>query len=153
MMVCVIADDITGAAEMGGIARRLGLSVCLSLDGHIREDCDVAVIATDTRSMTEEEAVYETRRVTSDLKEERRIKAFFKKTDSALRGHVVAELSVMMEILDREGALYLPANPTKKRVISDGRYLIDGVPIDETAVSFDPDFPAFSSRVSERFPD
>lgn len=153
MMVCVIADDITGAAEMGGIARRLGLSVCLSLDGHIREDCDVAVIATDTRSMTEEDAVSETRRVMSDLKEERRIKAFFKKTDSALRGHVVAELSAMMEILDRKGALYLPANPTKKRVISDGRYLIDGVPIDETAFSFDPEFPAFSSRLSERFPD
>lgn len=153
MMVCVIADDITGAAEMGGIARRLGLSVCLSLDGQIREDCDVAVIATDTRSMTEEEAVSETKRVLSDLREDHRIKFFFKKTDSALRGHVVAELSAMMEMLGLEGALYLPANPSKKRVISDGRYLIDGDPIDETAFSFDPEFPAFSSRLTERFPD
>lgn len=153
MMVCVIADDITGAAEMAGIAHRLGLSVCLSLDGQISDDCDVAVIATDTRSMTEAEAVAETRRVLSGLREDHRIKAFFKKTDSALRGHVVAELSAMMEILGLVGALYLPANPSKKRVIIGGRYLIDGVPVDETAFSYDPEFPAFSSRLTERFPE
>ena len=153
MMVCVIADDITGAAEMAGIARRLGLSVCLSLDGQVSDDCDVAVIATDTRSMTEAAAVAETRRVLSRLREDHRIKAFFKKTDSALRGHVVAELAEMMNVLGMERTLYLPANPSKNRTISGGRYLIDGVPIDETAFSYDPEFPAFSSRLTERFPE
>lgn len=152
-MVCVIADDITGAAEMAGIARRLGLTVGLSLDCHIRAECDVAVIATDTRSMTEAEAVAETRRVLTELREDGRIKAFFKKTDSALRGHVVAELSEMMDMLGIRKALYLPANPSKGRTISDGQYLIDGVPIDETAFAFDPEFPAFTSWLTERFPD
>lgn len=152
-MVCVIADDITGAAEMAGIAHRFGLSVCLLLDGHILSDCDVAVIATDTRSMTKTEAVEETRRILLKLKDDCRIEVFFKKTDSALRGHVVEELSEMMDVLGIGKALYLPANPSKKRTISDGRYLIDGVPIDKTAFSFDPEFPAFSSRLKDRFPE
>lgn len=152
-MICVIADDITGAAEMAGIAHRLGLSVALSLDGKIPDGCDVAVVATDTRSLTEVEAVAETRRVLTLLKEDGRMHSFFKKADSALRGHVVAELSEMIDILGVEGALYLPANPSKGRTISEGQYLIDGVPIDKTDFSFDPEFPAFSALLAERFPD
>ncbi len=152
-MICVIADDITGAAEMAGIAHRLGLSVALSLDGKIPDGCDVAVVATDTRSLTEAETVAETRRVLTLLKEDGRMHSFFKKTDSALRGHVVAELSEMIDVLGVEGALYLPANPSKGRTISDGQYLIDGVPIDKTAFSYDPEFPALTSCLTERFPD
>ena len=69
----VIADDITGAAEMAGIAHQHGLSVRLSIAGSLccdrgaAERTDVLVIATDTRSMTEEEAVHETLRITSQL--------------------------------------------------------------------------------------
>lgn len=151
-MVCVVADDITGAAEMAGIAYRLGLSVSLSLDWTITDDCDVAVIASDTRSMTESEAISVLRKGLSRVKDDRRIRAFFKKTDSALRGHVVAELSAMIDMLDMNGALYLPANPSKGRIIKDGCYLIDGMPIDKTPFSFDPEFPAFSARLTERFP-
>ncbi len=151
-MVCVVADDITGAAEMAGIAHRLGLSVSLSLDWTIADDCDVAVIASDTRSMTESDAIAELRKGLSRLKDDRRIRAFFKKTDSALRGHVVAELSAMIDVLGMNGALYLPANPSKGRVIKDGCYLIDGIPIDKTPFSSDPEFPAFSARLAERFP-
>ncbi len=151
-MVCVVADDITGAVEMAGIAHRLGLSVCLSLDWTIADDCDVAVIATDTRSMTESEATAALRNGLSRVMDDRRIRAFFKKTDSALRGHVVAELSAMIAELGMNGALYMPANPSKRRIIKDGCYLIDGVPIDKTPFSFDPEFPAFSALLPERFP-
>ena len=69
----IIADDITGAAEIAGIAWRKGLKVNLRLSGHKvamlsgNEDLktskpqnlktSITVIATDTRSGTEEEAV------------------------------------------------------------------------------------------------
>lgn len=152
-MVCVIADDITGAAEMAGIAHRLGLTVSLSLDRLASDDCDVAVLATDTRSMTEAEAVSETRRVAAGLRDDHRIEFLFKKTDSALRGHVVAELSTLLEYTDYRGALYIPANPSKGRTITDGVYYISGVPISETDFSFDPEFPAYSSLLTERFRD
>ena len=163
----VIADDITGAAEMAGIAHQHGLSVRLSIAGSLCCDrgaakgTDVLVIATDTRSMTEEEAVNETRRITSHLSP--LTSHLFKKTDSALRGHVVAELSALMQATGYQRAIYLPANPSKGRVIRNGCYYIKEVrgeksevkevPIHETAFSYDPEFPAKTSVLRERFPD
>ena len=76
----------------------------------------------------------------------------FKKTDSALRGHVVAELTTLMKATGYPRAVYIPANPTKGRIIRDGIYYINGTPIHETAFSYDPEFPAHSSDLNVRFP-
>lgn len=167
----VIADDITGAAEMAGIAHQHGLTVRLSIAGSLccdivaAEGTDMLVIATDTRSMTEEEAVNETHRIVSSLPQQGGAKggSLFKKTDSALRGHVVAELSALMQATGYRRAIYLPANPSKGRVIRNGCYYIKEVrgeksevrevPIHETAFSYDPEFPAKTSVLKERFPD
>ena len=153
--VIVIADDITGAAEMAGIAFTHGQQVRLVCSGSVC--CDsvavngTTVIATDTRSMSEAEAVAETRRITSAFIHH--TSAIFKKTDSALRGHVVAELSALMQATDYHRAVFLPANPSKGRIIRGGIYYINHVPIHETDFSFDPEFPATTSALKERFPD
>ena len=60
-MIIVIADDITGAAEIAGIAHRYGLRVLLSIDEICqgtgsKEVYDVMVIATDSRSYSSEQA-------------------------------------------------------------------------------------------------
>ena len=165
----VIADDITGAAEIAGIAFARGAEVrlvCSSVYG-----CDTAtystdvttVIATDTRSMSEEEALAETKRISAAFGSPEGKKAIFKKTDSALRGHVVAELTALMEVTGYERAVYLPANPSKGRIIRNGVYYIKEVrgekqevrevPLNETDFSFDPEFPARTSVLRERFPD
>ncbi len=183
----VIADDITGAAEMAGIAfeqgretrlRRESTGDCDKIatsqradnekkDRHAgcQDSCDNArhagcaegtttVIATDTRSMGEEEAAAETRRLLRCLDLDggagRRL---FKKTDSALRGHVVGELCAMMAATGLTRAVYLPANPSKGRIIRNGIYYINGTPIHETDFSFDPEFPARTSCLRQRFPD
>lgn len=78
-MIAVIADDITGAAEMGGIAHRLGLRVKLTVKPEPSPDCDVLVIATDTRSMSVDKAVEESRQVASALSEIPGIDAIFKR--------------------------------------------------------------------------
>jgi uncharacterized protein YgbK (DUF1537 family) len=154
----VIADDITGAAEIAGIAFSKGQEVRLVCGGE-ESSCGTAingttVIATDTRSMSEAEAVAETRHIIRPLSlEGDGGRLLFKKTDSALRGHVVAELTALMESTSYQRAIYLPANPTKGRVIKNGVYYIDNVPIHETAFSYDPEFPAKTSVLKERFPD
>ena len=157
----VVADDITGAAEMAGIAFRLGLRAHLQLCSPSntqqllpppstgRERGWVSILATDTRGMSEDEAVAETRHIATKLFKV----GAFKKTDSALRGHVVAELTTLMETIGYQRAVYMPANPSKDRIIKDGVYLIKGVPIHETAFSYDPEFPAKTSVLRERFPD
>ena len=154
----VIADDITGAAEIAGIAFSKGQEVRLLCSSPL--NCDsvavngTTVIATDTRSMSEVEAVAETRHIIRPLSlEGDGGRLLFKKTDSALRGHVVAELTALMESTGYQRAVYLPANPTKGRVIKNGLYYINKVPIHETAFSYDPEFPAKTSVLKERFPD
>ena len=160
----VIADDITGAAEMAGIAFSQGQQVSLVCGSPLCCDniaAQTTVIATDTRSMTEEEAVNETLRITSQLSP--LTSHLFKKTDSALRGHVVAELSALMQTTGYQRAIYLPANPSKGRIIRNGCYYIKEVrgeksevrevPIHETAFSYDPEFTAKTSVLRERFPD
>ena len=161
----IIADDITGAAEMAGIAHRLGFSAHLQLCSpssnthHLSPNTQqLLVLATDTRGINEEEAVAETKRITTNLLSPSLtgrdgVGLFFKKTDSALRGHVVAELAALMETIGYQRAVYMPANPSKDRIIKDGVYLIKGVPIHETAFSYDPEFPAKTSVLRERFPD
>ena len=130
-----------------------GRSVCCDSVA-AKQTAGVTVIATDTRSMTEEEAVAETRHIALPSSLEGNVgRLLFKKTDSALRGHVVAELSTLMHLLGYQRAVYLPANPSKGRIIRDGIYYINGQPIHHTDFSFDPEFPATTSVLSERFPD
>ena len=128
----VIADDITGAAEIAGIAHAAGQQARLLCASPTTSRpavspvyCDsvavTTVIATDTRSMSEPEAAAETRRIASTLKE---TSPLFKKTDSALRGHVVAELTALMDVTGYQRAVYLPANPSKGRIIRGGVYYI-----------------------------
>ena len=152
----VIADDITGAAEIAGIAFTHGADVrlvCGSVCGvnATYQTGGTTVIATDTRSMSEAEAVAETSSIASAISPQP--SALFKKTDSALRGHVVAELQALMETTGALRCVYLPANPSKGRTIRNGIYYINNVPIHETDFSFDPEFPAKTSVLRERFPD
>jgi uncharacterized protein YgbK (DUF1537 family) len=156
MIVAVIADDITGAAEMAGIGFRHGFKTSLmTMTGQEETlalpDCELLVCATDTRSQTEQEAVRITRQVTTRLVEAG-VRYFFKKVDSALRGHVEAELQAMLEVLPYESALYLPANPSKGRIIEHGQYTLNGRPLHETDFAVDPEFPATTSTLTERFP-
>ncbi len=190
----VIADDITGAAEIAGIAFSKGqeVSLCCAKEGVVQKaqqteqerqrteqerlrteqerqrieqerqqwygsvgcaSCatqGVTVIATNTRSLSEQEAICETQHTTSALPLGQRI---FKKTDSALRGHVIDELKALMDITGYRRAVYLPANPSKGRIIRQGIYYINGKPIHETDFSFDPEFPTRTSSLRERFPE
>jgi uncharacterized protein YgbK (DUF1537 family) len=154
-MIAVIADDMTGAAEIGGVGIRYGLRTEVRMEvpegkpvqGETAAgQTELLVIATDTRSMARDEAVEEMRRVT------RAVMALgpawvYKKTDSVLRGHVADELLAQMEVMGIGKALLAPANPGLGRTIKGGRYYINGVPIHETSFRDDPEYPVSSSEV------
>ncbi len=146
----VIADDITGAAEIAGIAFSKGHQVSLVCGEGVATN-QITVIATDTRSMTEAEAIAETEQLSLFISHHSSL--IYKKTDSALRGHVVAELEALMQATGYKRAVYLPANPSKGRIVRNGIYYIGETPIAETAFSYDPEFPAKTSALRERFPD
>lgn len=148
----VIADDITGAAEIAGIGLDFGLQVSLVMytkgQDFVPPECDLLVIATDTRSMTESDATEESVWLAQTLRQSG-LRNIFKKTDSAIRGHILAELYPLVFAFDFHKALLLPQNPSRKRIIENGRYFIDGKPLDKTPFAHDPEFPARSSYVTD----
>ncbi len=145
-MIAVIADDLTGAAEIGGIGLNYGLKVEISTRVNTTSDAGLLVIATDTRSKSEAEAVDIMQQITKDLLPLN--PAFlFKKVDSVLRGYVASEIAAHLSVLGLNKALLVPANPALGRTIENDLYLIDGTPISETAFAADPEFPAKDSNV------
>jgi len=145
-MIAVIADDLTGAAELGGIGLRYNLAVEIATTVNTASKADLLIIATDTRSMPEELALQEMELVTKKLKEINPA-TIFKKVDSVMRGHVVSEIKVHLQKLGLDKALLVPANPAFGRTINNGRYFIKGKPIHLTSFAHDPEFAITSSRV------
>ena len=145
-MIAVIADDLTGAAEIGGIGLRYNLKVEIVTTVNIDSSADLLIIATDTRSMPEEEALKEMEAVTEKL---RQIgpDIIFKKVDSVLRGHVMSELKVHLQKLGLTKALLIPSNPAFGRTLTNGRYFVNNKPIHLTSFAHDPEFAITSSRV------
>lgn len=148
-MIVVIADDLAGAAEMGGMAWRHGLAAEIQLELEPSTDVDLIVIDTNTRSCTAEGAARRVRDVAERCRE-RAITQVYKKVDSVLRGQVAAELSVWLDASGQRRILLVPANPGLGRTISGGRYYVKGVPLHETDFSRDPEYPATTSDVLER---
>ena len=147
-MIVVIADDITGAAELGGIALRFGLKVIVSDDVQVHTQPDVLIIYTNTRSMQKKEAVKIMESVTAKVKL-LHPSLFYKKTDSVLRGHVLAEMKAQMKTLNFNKALLVPVNPSLGRVIKNGHYYVNGQAIHETGFSSDPEYPITNSSVEK----
>ncbi len=154
-MFLVLADDITGAAEIAGIAKKHGRRtiLCFNRVPERLDDADVAVVATDIRSGDRDCAQAETERVCRgilDMPEEyRNGLRIFKKTDSVLRGHVCTELSVIMRRLGFRRSLLIAQNPSKGRIIRNGGYFVNGAPLNETMFAKDPEFPATTSLATE----
>jgi D-threonate/D-erythronate kinase len=145
-MIVVVADDFTGAAELGGIGLRYNLKVEVNTKVNLQSTADLLVIATDTRSMPKHEAILETERVMDEVAK-LNPDLLFKKTDSVLRGYVAEELSVIMKRMGTSAALLLPANPHFGRTIIDGEYFINAQALHQTNFANDPEFPAGTSSV------
>lgn len=145
-MICVIADDLAGAAELGGVALRHGYSAEVQLAFDAGSSAEVICVNTDSRSCAAHEAARRAAQIAMDCREAG-ITGVFKKVDSVLRGWVVSELSAMLPALGRERALLVPANPGRGRVIREGQYWIDGRPLHETDFARDPEHPVRSPAV------
>lgn len=127
-MIAVISDDFTGAAEIGGIALRNGFSVTLDTSVNANYNCDILVIATNTRSLCKIEAQKQIKEVTEKLLE-LNPEFIYKKTDSLLRGKVGDELDIQLTVSGKEKVLLVPANPAMNRTIVDGVYYINKIPL------------------------
>jgi len=137
----VLADDFSGAAEIAGVGFRYGLAAAVQLDPGSTPACDLAVLDSDSRSRSQADAV---RLVGSVVDQGNWV---FKKIDSVLRGHVLAEIQPFLQSARYRRALVVPFNPELGRTIKDGVYRIGGRPINQTPFRDDPEYPALVSDV------
>ena len=147
-MIAVIADDLTGAAELAGIGLGYGLKTEVSTIIDPAYSADLLIIATDTRSLPEAEAKHIMAELTLQLislKPQR----IFKKIDSVLRGHILKEIEGHLAASGLKRTLIIPGNPSHAKNIADGIYYYKNEPVHLSDYANDPVFPARTSDVKE----
>jgi len=151
LVVC--ADDLTGACECAASLAASGVSASLVADHRqlqAKDLNDTTALAVNTRSRhaTDKEAAARVQRV-ARLAAQAGVERFYKKTDSASRGHLGAELSAALAFLSDhdppQPIAFLPAAPAAGRAVSDGQLLIHGQPAHLSGFAKDPDDPVTES--------
>ena len=145
-MIGVIADDLTGAAELGAIGWRHGLRAEIVRSGKPGGTADLVCVDTDSRAC-EPDVAAKRAAGAAKLLRAAGAKWIYKKVDSVLRGQVTAEVEAVMKQLKLTRALLLPANPSLGRTIRGGEYFLHGKPLHKTEFAHDPHFPRRSSQV------
>lgn len=140
----VVADDLSGAAELGAAARRFGLRVSLTRGTPPAADADVWVLDTGTRDLPRPEARQRFTKLTGAV-----AGRVFKKVDSVLRGHAGLESELLAEMLGRRSLRVVPGNPARGRTVQRGELQVAGLPLAETIFRDDPLYPATTSQVTE----
>ena len=147
----VIADDFTGALDTGvqfavnGIRTRVVVDPKTDLTGC---EADVLVVDTETRHLPPEEAAAVVGGLTGRAVAAG-VERIYKKTDSALRGNVGAELESVLKASGQTFLPFLPAFPQMGRITRGGIHYIDGVPVTESPFGKDPFEPVTHSAVTE----
>jgi len=148
----IIADDFTGALDTGVQLAACGAATLIttgnmSLTGQ-DSDPDVLVLDAETRHLPPEKAYAAISEIAAKAGS-LRIPHIFKKTDSALRGNIGAELTALLHACGESQLPFIPAFPQIGRTTENGVHLINGVAVENSVFHADPFEPVRHSRVSQ----
>ena len=147
----VLADDLTGACDVGAelLPGPAGVVVHPSCESPRPEmrPATICVRNTQSRTLAPAEAA---RRVGAALADAGSGWAglVLKKIDTGLRGPLGAEIDAAMDALGVAEAFVLPAIPEIGRTTQQGRQMIGGIPVHETAFARDPHHPIRDASVA-----
>jgi D-threonate/D-erythronate kinase len=141
MRVLAIADDLTGALEVGALFAAAGMRSVVTTGPMQAFDDPVIVIDTETRHVRpgEAESIVESRAAGWPS-------LVYKKADSTLRGNIGPELRALQRLYGGPLA-YVPAYPEMGRTVVDGSVYVDGIPLADTWFARDPLNPVRDGRV------
>jgi uncharacterized protein YgbK (DUF1537 family) len=150
--LAIIADDFTGANDTGLQFRKSGAHVGVILDLDDLDDAldelDVIVIDTESRSIVQQEAFENVRRV-AELLHHKGVVRFYKKIDSTMRGNIGAEIEGAMTGAGLDIAWVVPALPAWGRTTRNGICYVNGMAVAETEAARDPKSPVSSSSIPD----
>lgn len=145
MNLLALADDITGALEVGAL---LAAPVFLSVEAtDSLLQSTHCVVDTESRHLGSAEAAGKILNCVCGRKPD----LLYKKTDSTLRGNIGAELAALAQAFPERQILFLPAYPGMGRTVVNGELLVDGLPVHLSDFASDPLDPVRGSRVAALF--
>jgi uncharacterized protein YgbK (DUF1537 family) len=144
--VFALADDLTGALEVGALFAATGASVKVGIE--CAPAAVVTVVDLESRHLDDAAAARIVRRFASAAKNQGELFVFLK-IDSTMRGPVAASLDALAGVWPERVVFFTPAYPKLGRTVVNGHLLVDGVPVNGTAFRHDPTHPARSSYVGE----
>ena len=149
----IIADDFTGALDTGVQFAARGAATSVITDpafdfAGADDGLQVLVMDAETRHLRPEQA-YSVVRKAAEHALAAGVCCIYKKTDSALRGNIGAELTAVVDAAGTDRLPFIPAFPKMNRITRDGVHLIDGVPVAQSVFGQDPFDPVRHSRVSD----
>lgn len=149
----IIADDFTGALDTGIQFKKYG--ICTQVftktrieDNEINPDTEVLVIDSESRPLTKEEAYLGVLNITK-WAISKGIEIIFKKTDSALRGNIGAELKAVADAAGEENLFFMPGYPEIHRITKNGMHYIDGELLENSVFGKDPFEPVKRSYIPD----
>lgn len=149
----IVADDFTGALDTGVQFAAGGAVTRVVTDSdydfrQTGEEVQVLVLDAETRHLPPDKA-YDVVIHAVHGALEAGFTYIYKKTDSALRGNIGAELSAVLDAAGADRLAFLPAFPKMNRVTRNGIHYISGVPVAESVFGQDPFEPVRLSAVAE----
>jgi uncharacterized protein YgbK (DUF1537 family) len=145
--VTIIADDLTGACDTGCLFAGAGPVGVVAEPDLATSDRPVITVDTESRILPPDAAGSVVRATAERLRKRLASGYVFKKIDSTMRGSVGPELSALLAH-GFSGALVCPAFPAHRRIVRDGRLLVDSVPVHESPIGRDPAFHAATSEIA-----
>ena len=133
----ILADDLTGACDTGTLFAGRG-AVPVTVWPAPAVAAPVAVLDTETRALPAAEAAARVHNIVAAAPRAR----YFKKIDSTLRGRIGAEVAALLDATGARSAIICPALPSEGRAVVDRVLFVGGLPVAETPVARDPEFPA-----------
>lgn len=150
-VVGIVADDLTGANDTALQFQLKGANTQILLDEDVvpvnLKSTQTWAISTESRNIDPQAAYEKTKSATNFLKQNINPDYYYKKIDSTVRGNIAVEVLAMLEVLDLDAAVIIPAFPAEGRVTVGGYHLLKGVPIERTEMARDPHSPIFESHL------
>ena len=141
-LVGIIADDLTGANDTALQFHQKGANTKILLDSDctpkVKAGAEVWALSSESRNVQPDEAILKVRYAVRTFTENFSFDYFYKKIDSTLRGHIALETLTMLEMLEYDVAIIMPAFPQEGRITVGGYHLAKGVPIGRTEMAIDP---------------
>ena len=150
-LVGIIADDLTGANDTALQFHQKGANTKILLDSDcvpkVKAGTEVWALSSESRNVPEEVAISRVEKAVNTFIENFSFDYYYKKIDSTLRGHIALETLTMLNILDYDAAVIMPAFPQEGRITVGGYHLAKGIPIGKTEIAIDPHSPITESHV------